>query len=35
MKTLNMTVGIIITLDQEDKVDNLLVMPIWKWLLKK
>ena len=38
MKFFKMTVGYILTLDQEDTLryngNNIIVMPVWKWLLK-
>lgn len=33
MKKLKITTGLIVTLDQEDRVENIPVIPVWKWLL--
>ncbi len=33
METLKIKKGSILTLDQEDTIDGIIVMPVWKWLL--
>jgi predicted AAA+ superfamily ATPase len=34
METTGIKKGLIVTLDQEDRFDNIKVVPAWKWLLK-
>ncbi len=34
MKKLNLTKGLILTLNQDDSLGNILIMPIWKWILE-
>ena len=35
MQCYKLTDGLLLTIEQEEQIDNIIIMPVWKWLLEK